>query len=202
MFLDTFSGAVHASCHMGEASCDVCHHFLQAFAALRVPQQVKTDNGPAYMSQKLHSSLQQWSVSHITHIPLSPTGQAIVECTHSTLKTLLLQQKEGMLWEIPQNCLAKALYVYTFLNFYGDNPMSPILKHITTLKDGLEVTQKAQVLIKDPETGQIRCPYALITWRRGYICVPAEGGPRWLPARLVKPYDPGPAQAAPKAPGV
>lgn len=34
-------------------------HFLQEFVALGVPEQVKTDNGPAYISQKLHSSFQQ-----------------------------------------------------------------------------------------------------------------------------------------------
>lgn len=53
-------------------------------------------------------------VFHVTRTPHSPTGQAIVERTHATLKTLLLQQKGGMLKETPQNRLAKALNVYTF----------------------------------------------------------------------------------------
>lgn len=79
---------------------------------------------PAYISQKLHSFFQQWGISHVTGIPHSPTGQAIVERTHVTLKTLLLQQKREMLRETPQNRLDKALY--NFLNFYGDNPMPPI----------------------------------------------------------------------------
>lgn len=42
-------------------------HFLQEFVALGVPEQVKTDNGPAYISQKLHSSFQQRGLSHYGH---------------------------------------------------------------------------------------------------------------------------------------
>lgn len=91
-------------------------------------------------------------VFHITAIPHSPTGQAIIERTHATLKTLLLQQEEGMLRETPQNHLAKALNVY---NFYGDNPITPIVKHITATKECIDTVEKAQVLLKDPESNQI-----------------------------------------------
>lgn len=48
---DTFSGALFASCHTGETAKDACHHFLAAFVTLGIPQQIKTDNGPAYTSQ-------------------------------------------------------------------------------------------------------------------------------------------------------
>ncbi|RLW04439.1 hypothetical protein DV515_00005897, partial [Chloebia gouldiae] len=37
----------------GETGNHDCHHFLQAFALLGVSQEVKTNNGPAYISQKL-----------------------------------------------------------------------------------------------------------------------------------------------------
>ncbi|NXY38947.1 POK25 protein, partial [Pomatorhinus ruficollis] len=46
--VDTFSGAVFASLHTGETAQHACRHFLQAFASLGVPQEVKTDNGPTY----------------------------------------------------------------------------------------------------------------------------------------------------------
>ncbi|NWV03615.1 POK10 protein, partial [Ptilonorhynchus violaceus] len=66
--VDTFSGAPFASCHTGETARNVCHHFLAAFASLGVPRQVKTDNGPAYTSQRLCSFFQQWGVTHLTGI--------------------------------------------------------------------------------------------------------------------------------------
>ncbi|NXF28439.1 POK19 protein, partial [Rhodinocichla rosea] len=61
-----------------------CHHFLQAFASLGVPQEVKTDNGPAYISQKLATFLKEWGVHHIFGIPHSPTSKAIIEKAHQT----------------------------------------------------------------------------------------------------------------------
>ncbi|KFO55721.1 hypothetical protein N302_16334, partial [Corvus brachyrhynchos] len=90
--IGTFSGALFALCHTGETAKDVCHHFLAAFAALGIPQQIKTDNGPAYTSQQLSSFFTLWGISHIMGIPHSPTGQAIIERAYSTLKHLLAQQ--------------------------------------------------------------------------------------------------------------
>ncbi|NXA57396.1 POK6 protein, partial [Nothocercus julius] len=59
-------------------------HFLHAFAALGVPQQIKTDNGPAYVFRSLQQFLQVWGIKDVTGIPHSPTGQAIVERAHRT----------------------------------------------------------------------------------------------------------------------
>ncbi|NWV44549.1 POK18 protein, partial [Grantiella picta] len=59
-------------------------HFLQAFATLGTPKQIKTDNGPAYTSAKLRDFMNQWGISHVTGIPHSPTGQAIIERAHRT----------------------------------------------------------------------------------------------------------------------
>ncbi|NXY08150.1 POK8 protein, partial [Pteruthius melanotis] len=61
-----------------------CQHLLEAFASLRVPQEIKTDNGPIYTSQKLATSLMDWGVHHTFDISHSPTGQAIIERTHHT----------------------------------------------------------------------------------------------------------------------
>ncbi|NWV84805.1 POK18 protein, partial [Dasyornis broadbenti] len=59
-------------------------HLIQAFATLGVLQQIKTDNGPAYSSKTFQDFMQQWGVSHVTGIPHSPAGQAIIERTHQT----------------------------------------------------------------------------------------------------------------------
>ncbi|NWR25763.1 PO113 protein, partial [Emberiza fucata] len=90
--VDTFSGAVFASAHTGEKAADVQKHLLQAFAVLGIPKALKTDNGPAYTSRELHSFLQQWGIEHKTGIPYSPTGQAMVERAHQSLKKVLEKQ--------------------------------------------------------------------------------------------------------------
>ncbi|KFO54023.1 hypothetical protein N302_03683, partial [Corvus brachyrhynchos] len=78
----SFSNAVFASVHTGETANHMCQHFLQAFACLGVPQEIKTDNGPAYTAQKVAKFLMNWGVRHTFGIPYSPMSQAIVERTH------------------------------------------------------------------------------------------------------------------------
>uniref|UniRef100_A0A8C3EM58 Uncharacterized protein n=1 Tax=Corvus moneduloides TaxID=1196302 RepID=A0A8C3EM58_CORMO len=90
--IDTFSGAMYASAHAGEKAKDVEKHLVQAFAVLGTPEEIKTDNGPAYTSQEFKNFRQQWGFRHVTGIPHSPTGQVIVEHAHQTLKRMLLQQ--------------------------------------------------------------------------------------------------------------
>ncbi|NXL26584.1 POK18 protein, partial [Setophaga kirtlandii] len=63
---------------------DVIAHWRMAFAVLGIPSCVKTDNGPAYVSQKTSPFLCLWGVSHKFGIPHSPTGQVIVERGHGT----------------------------------------------------------------------------------------------------------------------
>ncbi|NWY53956.1 POK18 protein, partial [Chionis minor] len=55
-----------------------------AIAALGVPQELKTDNGPVYVSQRFAHYCALWGIRQTTGIPHSPTGQAIVERVHST----------------------------------------------------------------------------------------------------------------------
>ncbi|NWW54439.1 POK18 protein, partial [Pedionomus torquatus] len=49
-----------------------------------IPQSVKTDNGCAYVSAHAQELLKLWGISHITGIPHSSRGQAIMERAHST----------------------------------------------------------------------------------------------------------------------
>ncbi|XP_064285402.1 uncharacterized protein LOC135305595 [Passer domesticus] len=100
--VDTFSGAVFASAHTGEKAKDIIKHLLLAFSSLGIPKELKTDNGPGYKSKELETFLQQWGIVHKTGIPYSPTGQAIVERTHQSLKRVLAQQREAMKTESPQ----------------------------------------------------------------------------------------------------
>ncbi|KFO60866.1 hypothetical protein N302_07862, partial [Corvus brachyrhynchos] len=90
--VDTFSGATFASDHCGERAKDVINHLVQAFAVLGTPNKIKTDNGPAYISAELNRFMSVWGVEPITGIPHSPTGQAVVERKHQTIKRLLEQQ--------------------------------------------------------------------------------------------------------------
>ncbi|NXD17727.1 POK7 protein, partial [Nothocercus nigrocapillus] len=68
-------------------------------------------------------------VRHITGIPHYPTGQAIVERAHKTLKDMLQKQKRGREKDSPQNRLNKALYVLNFLNRMNTEGDTPVAQH-------------------------------------------------------------------------
>ncbi|RMB89876.1 hypothetical protein DUI87_33740 [Hirundo rustica rustica] len=187
MSVDTFSGAVFASAHAGESICFVKRHFLLAFATLGIPQNIKTDNGPAYSSKQLKAFFQDWGIEHNKWILYSPTGPSVVERTHQTLKRVLHQQRGGTETLPPVERLCKALDVINFLNCSSTEPNPPVIRHfLNSARAKLE--EKPPVLIKDPETHQISGPHQLITWGRGYTCISMPTGPRWLPAKNIKPY--------------
>lgn len=93
MSIDTFSSAMWTSAHTGEKGHDMIVHWKMAFAILGMPSSVKTEKGPAYVSQKMHQFLRLWGVSHKLGIQHSPIGQGIVEHAHGTLKCVLEKQK-------------------------------------------------------------------------------------------------------------
>lgn len=51
---------------------------------------------------------QQWGVQHLKGMPHSPTGQAIIECAHGTLKNMLQKQRRACVDILPQERVAKA----------------------------------------------------------------------------------------------
>ncbi|NXK01324.1 POK18 protein, partial [Corythaixoides concolor] len=59
-------------------------HLRAAFSALGVPREIKTDNGPGYISQETSRFFNQWGIKHVTGIPHSATGQAIIERMNQT----------------------------------------------------------------------------------------------------------------------
>ncbi|NXI65798.1 POK8 protein, partial [Anseranas semipalmata] len=88
-------------------------------------------------------------IKHTTGIPHSPTGQAIVERAHSTLKNMLAKQKRGSAGCSLHERLQKALYVLNFLNpCVNDKP--PIKIHFAP--GSSHIVGKAQVQVKNLET--------------------------------------------------
>ncbi|RMC04303.1 hypothetical protein DUI87_19122 [Hirundo rustica rustica] len=187
--IDTFSGAVFASAHTGEKAGDVIKHLIHAFSFLGVPKELKTDNGPVYKSRELCSFLQQWGVEHKTGIPHSPTGQAMVERTHSTIKRVLHQQQRVLKTETPAVRLARALFTINFLNCSFESLNPPIARHFGEISS-YSIKEKPSVMVRDPETGRAEGPHDLVTWGRGYACVSTPTGPRWIPSKWVRPYVP------------
>ncbi|KFP35829.1 hypothetical protein N324_04942, partial [Chlamydotis macqueenii] len=90
--IDTHSSLLFASAYTGEYARDVCQHWRSVFAFMGVPMCIKTDNGPVYASCAVHTFLALWGIEHVTCIPHNPTGWAIIECAHGTLKNMLLKQ--------------------------------------------------------------------------------------------------------------
>ncbi|KFZ46134.1 hypothetical protein N321_11568, partial [Antrostomus carolinensis] len=87
--IDTYSHMIWATPQPGEKVRDVRRHLTSCFAVLGVPTSIKTDNGPAYVSEALKWFLQAWDIKHVTGIPHSPTGQAVVERANGTVKSYL-----------------------------------------------------------------------------------------------------------------
>lgn len=57
MTIDTYSHMLHATCQTGETAGHVQRHCLLSFAHMGVPKQLKTDNGPAYVSHAFQNFL-------------------------------------------------------------------------------------------------------------------------------------------------
>ena len=73
---------------------------LAAFSHLGCLQEIKTNNGLGYIVQTTQAFLEKWGIWHKTGIPYNPTGQATVERTCQTFKTLLNKKRES--GNIPQ----------------------------------------------------------------------------------------------------
>ncbi|XP_017588157.1 PREDICTED: endogenous retrovirus group K member 19 Pol protein-like [Corvus brachyrhynchos] len=185
--IDIFSGATFASAHAGEKAKDIIKHFLLAFATLGVPSEIKTDNGPAYVSRRLQNFFSQWGIKHNTGIPYSPTGQSIVERAHQTIKRVIDQQQGGAEINSPVERLCKALSTINFLNSSFSELTPSVVRHFTNSSQA-KLKDHPPVLIKDPESHQVLGPFPHITWGKGYACVSMPSGPKWLPGKNIKPY--------------
>ncbi|KAF1496837.1 Endogenous retrovirus group K member 18 Pol protein, partial [Pygoscelis antarcticus] len=59
-------------------------HWLTVMAWLGIPHQIKTDNGPNFVSGSVQAFASKWGITLIHGIPYNSTGQAIVERANQT----------------------------------------------------------------------------------------------------------------------
>lgn len=189
--VDTFSRFIWATAQAGEKALHVVRHLTSSFAVMGVPQKLKTDNGPAYAGEKIRKFCQQWGVTHITGIPHSPTGQAIVERVNQTLKEYLQKFKD--VCDV-QEKLAKTLFVMNYLCIFGENDEPPVKVHSGVAT--LEQKQPMKVYYRDLATGEWKGPVEVQYMGKGYMCVITSTGPQWVPSRWTK-AAPAPATVRP-----
>ncbi|NWW14539.1 IGEB protein, partial [Oreocharis arfaki] len=100
-------------------------------------------------------------ISHVTGIPHSPAGQALVERAHQMLKRVLLQQKGGVEIETTAIRLVRALFTINFLNCSENEPDPPVLRHFFN-NTRAQLKECPLVLIKEPDSLRITGPFPLI----------------------------------------
>ncbi|RMB92455.1 hypothetical protein DUI87_31097 [Hirundo rustica rustica] len=150
-------GTVYAYAHAGKKTERVKKHLVQAFLVLGIPKEIKTDNGPAYTSKEFQEFVQQWGVEHKTGIPHSPTGQAVVEQAHQTLKQVLARPSSTTVWMSPHQKLCKAMFTINFLNCSFENMSPPLVRHFNS-GNQFKLSQCPRVMIRDPETWETKGP--------------------------------------------
>ena len=74
-FLLSYLHFIWATVQTGKNSKRLIHHMLSTFAIMGIPQQIKTDNGPAFTSSQFKTFCTHWEIVHHTGIPHNPQGQ-------------------------------------------------------------------------------------------------------------------------------
>ncbi|NXH41293.1 POK10 protein, partial [Dicaeum eximium] len=100
-------------------------------------------------------------IEHQFGILHSPSGQAIIERSHQTLKRTLARQKGDLRVSTPQERLAKALFTISFLNCSFECLNLPVLHHFNN-SAMLQFQERPPVLVKDPATLETGGPYPLV----------------------------------------
>jgi transposase InsO family protein len=77
--IDTYSGFQWPTALASEKADSVITHFLDVMAIMGLPIQIKTDYGPAYISNEMKQCFEYYNIKHVTGISHNPTGQADVE---------------------------------------------------------------------------------------------------------------------------
>ena len=183
--IDTCSGILHATRLTGEKASHVIQHCLEAWSAWGKPTFLKTDNGPAYTSQKFKQFCLQMQVAHITGLPYNPQGQGIVERAHRTLKSYLIKQKGGIMKELPPTprvAIAMALFTTNFLNL-DNNGQNAATRHCSDPQ-----RPKDLVKWKDVLTNEWKGPDPILIRSRGAVCIfpQNEENPFWVPEWLTR----------------
>ncbi|XP_060240691.1 endogenous retrovirus group K member 19 Pol protein isoform X1 [Meriones unguiculatus] len=183
--VDTCSGVMFASPLTGEKAAHVIQHCLEAWSAWGKLKVLKTDNGPAYTSQKFRQFCHQMEITHLTGLPYNPQSQGIIERAHRTLKSYLIKQKGGVqeaLPSVPRVTVSLALFTLNFLNLDSQG-------HSAADRHCLGPNRpKEMIKWKDVLTGQWKGPDPILIRSRGAVCVfpQEENNPFWVPERLTR----------------
>lgn len=183
--VDTCSGILHATPLTREKSSHVIQHCLEAWSAWGKPKCLKTDNGPAYTSQKFKQFCAQMQVTHITGLPYNPQGQGIIERAHRTLKSYLIKQKGGIIKDlppVPRVAMSVALFTINFLNS-DEHGQTAAERHCSDPHRPKELVKWKDVL-----TNEWKGPDPILIRSRGAVCVfpQNEENPFWVPERLIR----------------
>ena len=202
--VDTHSGFIMASPQRGEATKHVINHCIRTFAVMGRPKELKTDNGPAYVSSVFAQFCNTWGIVHKFGIPYNSQGQAIVERAHLTIKRALEKiEKEKFPPGLPslQNQLNRVLFTLNFLNITGSSPPTTAAQRHFAACDSLPPRPPVYYRLLPDLTW--RGPADLITWGRGYAAIQLDDRVLWVPGRHVRPYLPrsSKAQDAASSPG-
>ncbi|TRZ09132.1 hypothetical protein HGM15179_017973 [Zosterops borbonicus] len=138
---------------------------LLGFAVMGVPVEIKTDNGPAYVGQRVAKFMQKWGVKHTTGIPHSPTGQAIVERVNHTLKEYLAKQKQTDDIDVVSR-LSKVLFTLNYLCLAEGREEPAVVIHHHAVKEGR--------------------PQAIPGLYVYYKNMRTDAGPVWVPSRFTR----------------
>ena len=66
------------NCFESEKADSVIAHLLEIMAIMGISAQIRADNGPAYVSEKMKQFFANYNIKHITSIPHNPTGQTVI----------------------------------------------------------------------------------------------------------------------------
>lgn len=190
--VDKFSHFQWATALSSEKADAVITHLLACFAIMGIPQELKTDNAPAYQSIKLHKFLSKHQIVHTFGIPYNSQGRAIIERANRILQDYLQKIKKGDISkeysETPANILHHTLLTLNFFNVWSSADRSAARMHFDTNSDHLMNRHpKQDAWYKDPEKGWI--PVKLCYQGRGYAFISTDQSSFWVPTRLIKQYE-------------
>ncbi|KAF1532991.1 Endogenous retrovirus group K member 8 Pol protein, partial [Eudyptes sclateri] len=185
--VDTYSGLIVATQHLRTNSKATIQHWLTVMAWLGIPSQIKTDNGPNFVSKSVRAFVLKWGITLTHGIPYNSTGQAIVERANQTLKSKLevLAKTEGFTSAIPPGDQARLLATALLaLNQFprGEEINSPTQKHWAT-----RALEEGPLVIIRNELGEWEQGWRLVLTGRGYAAVKKDGKVKWCPLKSIKP---------------
>ncbi|XP_063280791.1 skin secretory protein xP2-like [Prinia subflava] len=151
----TFSSAMWVSAHTGEKTRDVIAHWRQAFAIEGIPSAVKTNNGPAYASQKASDEThqpqakvrnlvtKQWEGPY--DLIAMGRGQIALRYTGASVYSRAsMQESEALGFSVKWKLFVEAAFRSAPPSSQSSRAVSPIPKWGGELGDG-------EVILSDPE---------------------------------------------------